>query len=41
MENIIYILRDYPEAVATICMSAVGFICYHLGRATERQEGGY
>lgn len=41
MENIIYILRDNPEAVVTICMGCVGFIVYHLGKAVGiKQERG-
>jgi hypothetical protein len=41
MENIIYILRDNPAEVAVLCTMAVGFLCFHMGRALGRQEGGY
>jgi hypothetical protein len=41
MENIIYILRDNTEAVIFICVSIIGYLCFHMGRALGRQEGGY
>lgn len=38
MENIIYILRDNPAEVAVLCTMVVGFLCFHMGKATGIQQ---
>ena len=41
MENIIYILRDNTEAVTFICVSIIGYLCFHMGKAVgiEQERG--
>ena len=40
MEKIIYILRDYPEAVTFICLVGIFLAGVYLGIITERQKWG-
>jgi len=40
MENIIYFIRDNSAEVSVLCAMAIGFLCFHMGRALGRQEGG-
>jgi len=40
MENIIYFIRDNSAEVSVLCTMAIGFICFHMGRALGRQERG-
>jgi len=38
MENIIYILRDYPEAVIFLSLVGIFLTGVYLGVVTERQK---
>ena len=40
MKEIIYILRDYPEAVMFLCLVGIFLTGVYLGTITERQKWG-
>jgi hypothetical protein len=40
MKEIIYILRDYPEAVMFLCLVGIFLAGVYLGIITERQKWG-
>jgi len=40
MEKIIYIMRDYPEAVIFMCLVGIFTAGVYLGTITERQKWG-